>query len=233
MADTHGLFAYTTASAHYSTFTPQNAQVVVIPSDSADESFASHAALDATRAALEPAHASEVETLFFPAPTRGFVIARIIDNARKLSLQWSAMSRPGPDDMDEDYTDARNPYEALDSETDHPAVHFLFPDRIVPHVVLSQDSHTSSLFAVVLTEAGVLYRLTFPAPDLFYANQLPQDFVQQYQVRNLHEAGRAPVILHSLDSDSVLIATTDGTLVKCSQDRIQQIQDRAQLHAGQ
>ena len=229
MTDSKALFAYTTASAYYDHFTPKDAVVHIISSYSAEESFAGHEQ-DNAAASLEPKHASEVETCFFDPPSRGFVVARIIDNARKLSLQWCSISVEGPNDSEEVQA---GPYDVLDAETEHAAVHFLFPDRIVPQIMLEKDEKSGTLFVVALTEAGSLYRMAFPDPWLFYANPLPQDYVQSYQVKNLYGPSREPVLMHALGSESVLIATTDGTLIKCTQDRIgENDRDTAQKHSG-
>ena len=243
------MFVFGSASCSLDSLQPTEPGVVhVIPSSApSSNSLESQLdAADATQHQLERTHAAEVTALFPSHPAcHGFVLARVVDNGRRLELRWlSFVATAQPrnvahgmqlDDSEEEYDDV-NPYNLLDREPDHPPVSFQFADKLVSGISLTEDTRTSTLLVVVCTEGGRLYRLAFAAPTLFYG-ELSDEYVTEYEIACLQgvggaPAGKAPTLLHSLHSDGVLVATGDGTIVKLVQQRAALDSQSVQLHEG-
>lgn len=145
----------------------------------------------------------------------GFAIARVIDNGKVLELRWSSFTRKADaNEMQTEY-DNPGPYTDLD-EAALPPVRFVFPQRIVPSIALVEHPNKSAIFVTVLTENGYLFRLTFTGPGYFcYPEYFPEQYSTEYAVSLLTD--RTPVLLHGIDCDTILIACTDGTLIKLDQ----------------
>ena len=164
---------------------------------------------------LQPEHALDNSILM---PTAlGFVVARVINNGLTLELRWSKFATKIRDEDESMVLDEANEgsYSTLDNEVSLPPTQFLFSDKIVPSVALSEDVKKSALYVVVLTQNGFLYRLTFSGPAYFSASELPGNYSVDHGVTLLN--GRSPILLHGIDTDSVLVACTDGSIIKVDQ----------------
>lgn len=166
---------------------------------------------------LERRHALLAQCIFLSSTTGcGFILARVVNNGSVLELRYCALST-NPTSNDSMQVDMPRPYSGLNStQGDLPAVNFHFAETFVGLGLLEDEQH-SAIYVILLSSTGTLIRLTFRAPDLFYAETLPEEYCVEYPVASLHS--KQPHTLHLLDTDSVLIACTDGTLVKLKQAR--------------
>ncbi|GAA6053519.1 hypothetical protein JCM3770_000306 [Rhodotorula araucariae] len=145
------------------------------------------------------------------APSTGFVLARVVEDAYALELRWTAFSRSPPSSTQ---SNNASPFADLDAHPGTlPPVRFVFPSRLVPTPAFVVTHSTSRLQLACLTEAGYLYTLSFPLAGLFYDEKhlADDDWCEEFQVSSLD--GRTPVVMHGVDEGRIIVGCEDGFAV--------------------
>ncbi|CAO1635930.1 unnamed protein product [Jaminaea pallidilutea] len=211
-----------------SAFSPGTIQVV--PTSHPTESGAklSHQRLNkASRTPAEIRHA----TARFEYTVNGqryLLLARSLDDAHLIELSVVLLEQY--DELPLGISETNDPA----SQASHTA-QFLFPAAILPGFDLILDEYSEEVHFVALTATGWLFRLRFTRPGVFTAPNLPYSWSCEHQTSNLNSPtektmsrqgeiaregkGRHPTLVHVVDSGLVLVACSDGTLLKLEQSR--------------
>lgn len=159
---------------------------------------------------------------------QGFLLARILNDASKVAVQWLSTNTR---------RDSGRDIAPLAKSPALPAVVCQFPAAISPKcLLLKQDTSADVVYLLALTEEGFLYRLVLPAPLYCYASVVDiEASATQYQLTSLANSSKRAICLELLDEDSLLLALDDGSLLKLDQNRLDDQSRGVQLrrHEGQ
>lgn len=185
--------------------------------------------LSSQNSILQSSHASQSICHFPPTTSRGFIKASVVNDGYSLELRWLGWSKCSSDhptdQLDEEDTeeDQDSSLTALDKGGCHTPVQFRFPDKIIPTPYLATDIVDGTLIILVLTDAGILYRLKFTVPLLFYAELFEEDWSTDIEIEAI--ANRMVILYHGIDANNLVIASSDGILTHLSWGKLVGIDD--------
>lgn len=104
-----------------------------------------------------------------------------------------------------------------------PPQYFNFPTSILPNIQLIPDLQHESLYVLLLSNNGILYRLRFNLPFLFNNPTYSDDWKYNYKVTAIANFGEnesyRPTGLYAVDAGLVIITLRDGSFLKLQQGR--------------
>ncbi|KAM0793063.1 hypothetical protein ACM66B_000549 [Microbotryomycetes sp. NB124-2] len=211
---------YTTATTFLA---DTHTRTVVVPSRYPSSSSSNNGANNGATCS-QHAHTSSI-ALPDTANTRGFILARTVDDGYTLQLEYTALAAS---------TSASNssttPFDALDAATASAAslnkpspcpVKLSFPARLAPSPALlfveQQDTHAAlELQVYAVTDHGILYVLRFATNHLFYDDlddSEDQTWCEEYKISHFANPQGLPVLMHAVQEAHVIVASSDGSAV--------------------